>query len=804
MVVHIGPERVCRRVLLASILTTTTAMVLPVQSAWADGAGVPMAETLLAQANDTFTFDLPAKPLAQALIDVGRITGLSILYTQEDTNALTSPVLAGKMTAEQALRTVLAGSGYSYRFTNARTVTLVRVQGQGAANGAIALDPVAVEGANVRERALGPVAGYVATRSATATKTDTPLVDTPQSISVITREQMQDRAVQTIPQAVAYTAGVTTGAFGYDPRFDQIYVRGFEVHGSSDYRDGLRQLSSGMTYFRTDPYTLERVEVLKGPSSILFGQGSPGGLINRVTKRPTETAQYEVEGQIGTDDRFQGAFDLGGPVDDNRNILYRVTGLARDSDTDVKGGQDDRQLIAPAVTLRNESTSVTLLSHYQKDKTDANVVHFQGLGELTRIRASDPDFDEFAQEQYQIGYGAEHKFNDSLAIRQNLRYGHIDLDLTYMYINGLLGGTQWDRVADRMVQSMDAFTVDNQVEGKFATGPVQHTLIGGLDYQQLDQQQERGFGAASPLDISNPVYGVATGLPRLTIRTNVDMEQLGAYAQDQMTIADKWHAVVGLRKDWADRSQRNLITNIKTSEKKDDAMTGRAGLLYHSDSGLAPYASYSTSFLPNTNTGVDGGILKATTAEQYETGIKYQPQGINSFATLSVFHLTQQNVAKLIPSTFVYSQTGEVRSRGVELEGVADLSNGLKMTAAYTYVDAKVTNSTQASELGQRPMLTPTHTASLWADYTRQSGSLAGAGGGLGARFIGDSYGDAANTVQNDAYVQVDAGVHYDLDSLRLALNVNNVFDKEVKTYNDGFLYWGLGRTVIGSVKYRW
>lgn len=713
-------------------------------------------------------------------------------------------------------------------------------------NAVVPLPPVQVEAAKAPKKAAAPAApvkapaaapekpetaakspkGFVAKQSSAGTKTDTPILETPQSISVVTRDQLDTRNVSTVVEALQYVPGIYTHPGGKDPRFDQYTIRGFNSQGYGAFRDGLKEIGSAdnFNHFRTEPYGLERIDVIRGPSSVLYGQIAPGGLVNVITKRPTEERMREVEGQIGSDNKYQGAFDLGGKANDSGTVLFRLTGLARESNAQVAHFSnfipDDRLFIAPSFTIKPDSrTTFTVLTDYQHDRTGnafpVPVLTSNGVGALP-LYMGDPSFNKFEQDQFRAGYQFEHRFSDAVTVRQNLRYGEISLDYRYLTAASIVVPgvtTSLSRVARSIYEKTDTFTVDNQVETKVATGPVKHTILAGLDHQQFWLDNTTLGGTAPSLVLSNPVYGqiVATPTTKL-LSTDQNTRQTGAYVQDQAKFGN-FVTTLGGRYDWSDVNTLNRLT-AKTVDAADSAFTGRAGLAYVFASGLAPYASYSTSFLPTTGVDYASNPFKPVTGQQYEAGIKYEPPGARSRLTLAAFDLTQQNVLTLdtVHSGAGYAcasscqtQTGEIRSRGFEAELTANPVAGLQLVAAYTLMDIEVTKSNQGN-VGKVPIITPQELASIFADYTFQGGPLAGFGFGAGVRYIGESYKDLANAYKNPGYAVMDAVLHYKLDAnTTLQLNASNLFNRdEVTCTTTGGCQYISPRIVTATVKYRW
>lgn len=669
-----------------------------------------------------------------------------------------------------------------------------------------------------QETAWGPVDGYVATRSATATKSDTPLIDTPQSISVITADQMEAQNAETIAQALRYTPGLAGEKFGLDARGYGLQLRGFrDTADAIFYRDGMALKGSGYASFLPlDPYGAERLEVLRGPASVLYGEGDPGGIINYVSKRPTTEPKREVEFGIGSHEHYEAKFDFSGPLDEAGVWSYRLTGRAVDSETQVDFVDADRIFIAPALTWRpNADTSLTLLGNYQKDETGwlEQFLPAQGTvlpnphGKIPPDRfIGEPKFDKYDLTQYSAGYLFEHRVNEHWTLRQNLRYAHLYNEQQGVFGSGLHADLRtYDRAAGDGVSSLDAFTVDNQAQVNFDTGVLRHTLLAGLDYQNFAyDDRSRGFTADDlTIDIFDPVYGVEFTPGKVTENVGQEQQQLGLYLQDQIKLGN-WNFQLGGRYDDTETKTADRLTGTVT-RRKEDAVTGRAGVLYHFDNGVAPYFSYAQAFLPLLGTDVNGQPFEPETAEQYEVGVKYQPHGLNALLTFAAFDLTKQNVPTTDPEDPLFQiQTGEIRSRGVELELTASVASGLDLKGAYTYLDTEIMKDT--NNQGNVPYGIPTHMAALWADYTFQHGRLEGFGFGAGVRYIGETYGDDANTFKVPDVTLADAAVHYDWGQYRFAVNATNVFDKDYVgcfAAASGCNY-GQGRTILASVRRSW
>jgi len=761
-------------------------------------------------------FDIPGQPLTAALDAFARTSGWQVGYPAALAQGKSSTALRGNFTTAEALGRLLSGTGLTYRVTGANTVTLVEApQGGNAA----VLPPVTVQG-QAAETPWSHVDGYVARRSATGTKSDASILETPQAITTVTRDQMEARAVQRDSAALHYAPGVYAEPYGGDPRYDSFFLRGFDL-GRSQYRDGLRMTGGTWASLRSETYGLERIDLARGPSSVLYGQTNPGGMLNKITKRPTETAFQSVEGLVGSYDQLQGGMDVGGPLDDGKKVLYRFTAMMRDGDTQYEYGdtgqyvKDDRQYVAPALTFRpNDNTTLTILADYLNTQTASPIVATIRTSppQATNLLLGDPTYNTYEYNQYTGGYLFEHRFDNDWAIRQNLRYAA--QDFLYRNLNaGTPTATSQPRTAVKITEDLRTFTVDNQAEANFGTGPFSHTMVAGLDYQRTDWRTFSRSNAGPALSLTNPIYGVNIVHPT-TVNGNAvqNADQTGVYLQDQIKY-DRWILTLGGRHDWAKTVTDNRFNPSQSAQMSDQANTFRTALSYQFDMGLAPYVSYSESFLPQSGTSQAGNPFVPTTGEQYELGVKYQPKGYNSFIAGTLYELTQQNVLTPDPTNNTYRvQTGEVRSRGFELEGVASLSEGFNLIASYTYTDAEVTSSNTAGVTGKSPILVPEHMASLWADYTLKQGEFAGVGFGGGVRYIGSTFFNETNTWENKAYTLVDALVRYDLGRLspqfqgaQVSLNVSNLFDNDYATcYTASACTWGLGRTVLAKVKYDW
>jgi len=659
------------------------------------------------------------------------------------------------------------------------------------------------------DRAIGPDATIVAKETMTGTKTDTPIIDIPAAVSVVTEKELEERHVDNLQQAVAYTAGVFTDEFGNDDRYDYFRIRGFDQTALGTYRDGLAaRIPAWYTASRLEPYGLQRVEVLKGSTSTLFGLNAPGGLINAITKRPPEEKQGEVYTSFGDGTKEIGA-DFGGPLDADGVWSYRLTALAKDGDLGWDYSKDDRLYVAPALTIKpDEGTSLTILTDYYKRNgtgargfpTGANLDINTFLGE--------PDFNRFNTRESDFGYQFEHEINDGLTFRSNGRYTHLSLDYAEVY------GASLDPTADRQAFSVDGmsnrYVIDNQLQYDTGWKAFDSKTLIGVDYANDNTRENILYGTAGPIDIYDPVF---CGLSCINldpyVNWRVKQQAVGLYAQEQLTFDDRWIATLGGRWDRV-RTTADYVDLGTRDDNTESAFSKRAGLTYKINSNLAAYVNYSESFQPLVTPSANGyalsGSLKPQRGEQYEVGLKYQPDNFDGLFTAALFDLTQTNVPTYV-TPLIQQQIGKVGVRGVELEGKAALNDRVNLTLAYSYWDAEIREDGTGGNADNRPQRVPRHLASAWLDYTipgeGQRGDLT-LGGGV--RYIGQTYGDDANTVSVGGYTVFDAAVSYNVTkNVKLAVNATNLFDRKyVASSYYGTEYYGDRRKVVGTLKYTW
>lgn len=768
-----------------------------------------IAQTSSRVAGQLFDISLPAQPLHSALNELSRQTGVQIFVDGEIVADIRSRTVSGRLSAEQALQQLLAGTSLEALRNAGGDFAIRRTSGERASS----LPPVTVT--SERELATGHVAGYIAKSTVTASKTDTPLIEMPQSISVVTADQVEAQKAQSVIDALAYSAGVTVRESSRAT--ESLVLRGFQADGQSGslYRDGTKS-TSNLYRGQQEPYGLERIELLRGAASVLYGSAAPGGIINSVSKRPTLDTLREVNVEYGSFNRKQTSADFSGKLTEDGEWSYRLTGLLRDSDTFIDRVPDNRVFIAPALTWRpSAATSLTVLGQYKK--TESKYIYglspygttkYSANGTVPRSRFYGEPADRYEDRNTSLGYILEHSFNDRLKLRQNVRAEHMDTIYDYTYDYGLTDSTQRisQRGFDQSASQDRSLTADTSLEYKWGSDNVLHTTLLGYDFSRQNETVQRYALTLSPTDIFNPSFGETPANPTPNIyATNRKLSRSGVYVQDQMKIANKWVVLLGGRYDWTKNGISAFAGPSTWGWERNDAFTGRAGLVYLAENGLAPFVSFSQSFEPAAGLGRSGERFKPTEGQQYEAGIRYQPAGSDTLLTATVFQLTQQNVLTLDPVNIAFQvQTGEKRSQGLELEAKTVVARNLSLLASYAYTDAKTTKSNTASEVGTRSPFTPRNQASVWTDYRFGDLGLPGLKIGGGLRYVGSTTGFAYINNVVPSYTVFDAMLSYSTGPWKLSLNVTNLANKSYISNCTYGCFYGEARRAVATATYRW
>jgi iron complex outermembrane receptor protein len=649
--------------------------------------------------------------------------------------------------------------------------------------------------------------GYVAKQDRIGTKVDTPIVKIPQAVSVVTQDQIEDQEPRTLNEALNYTASANPNNFGLDTRFDAYFLRGFPAYYNGLFRDGLRQFNSPTALYKTEPYGIEGITILKGPASSIYGVSGPGGIVNIVTKRPKEETFREVEVVGGTYDRYQLGFDFSGPADENGAVLYRLTGVARDSGTELPYFPDDKLYLAPAVTFTPDAdTTLTVLSEISRTVTGGTSAFYNpAYGVVSDIYEGDPNYNDFAQVQGRMGYEFEHRVSDLLTLRQNLRYSSVDADLEYSGHYAVGPDLPLARYWGHYQEDIQSFVVDNMAQFTFDTGAVHHTAVAGLDYTWADYGAKSALSYVSVGDIRNADLAFAGGQ---------ETSQTGLYLHDQIEWNDFTLFLSG-RYDWVDTTSLDAA-EVK-SKQKDDAFSWRAGLSYRTEWGFIPYVNYSTSFAPNIGLVYDDVAsdvtrpARPTIGEQVEVGVKYEVPDTNAVLSAAYFNIDQTDGVVFDASTGINKQRQlDLNSEGFEFEANASFDNGFSLIASYTHLEMTIGKGAAGTE-GKELSGTPNDVFALWGHYLFEGDQpLAGLGIGAGLRYVGTSYGDDTNTIENDDRIFVDAALSYDFgarnpdwEGVQLQVNVKNLLDEQKPICTSGYCYRDEGRSVLGSLRYR-
>jgi iron complex outermembrane recepter protein len=685
---------------------------------------------------------------------------------------------------------------------------------------------------------------YVPEGAHTATKTNIPLIETPQSISVITRDQIDLLNFIDAQQAVRYTAGVFGESYGPDPRYDFITVRGFTP---KQYIDGLVvPATTTIASSGVDLYAFQSLDILKGPASVLYGSAPPGGIVNESSRRPSSEFGGEFEGKYGTHDFAELATSVTGPATPFLDV--RFTALYRDAGSEIDHTNTKRLLAAPSATLKiGDSTKLTGLLYYQYDSNEGGQGGFLPAigtllpnpnGKIKRSTNLDDPANQFERRQYGVGYDFEHRFGEGLVFHSNTKWSHYhELTPIGIYSAGGYVTVNAANPADpanfrtlsqsnfSYAEKVTSFATDNRIDATIDTGPLTHKLLVGVDYRNVRNRAVYNFVGAGLLDAFNPVYDPAfeTDVGYPTLYNQQRLKQTGVYGQDQVKFGHLYLLLSG-RYDWVKSQSATPFVSATAppvfTGQKQHKFTYRAGLNYVTDAGIAPYVSYATSFEPLL--GVDSATskpFKPTTSKQIEGGVKFDarglPSGVKLFATIAAFDIKERNfVAAQVGQTPVGGvQGGLVEVNGGEFEIVTRINDQFSINASYSYNHSKVKSSPNAiGDIGSELPTTPKHKASAFADYTFQKGFLGGLGFGAGVRYNSKSAGGLPSTtfpqlVTGQAIITgqatlFDAIVHYDLPGWRFAVNGSNLFDKNYVARCAGAYgcVYGASRQVIATV----
>jgi iron complex outermembrane receptor protein len=652
----------------------------------------------------------------------------------------------------------------------------------------------------------------VAEHTTVGGKIAAPILDTAASVSVVTSKEIEKRDANSVEEVLQYTAGVATDFYGSDDRFDFFQIRGFDAY---TYRDGLT-LGRPFGGIREEPYGYERVEVLKGGSSTTFGVSDPGGAVNYVTKTPKRDRFGEVYVTGGSFERKEVGFDFGDNITEDDTLSYRLTGKLRDADLDYPSSRDDNKFIQGGLTWRPDgATNFTVVfDHLHRNGVPGSGGYPVGYDfDRSNSFFGEPGYNFRGTDRNTVSAMFDHDFGNGLTVAANTRYSDADTDFGYAYISST--PTDGSTIAQRSFFGSDVASrqwigdARLQYDTSFANVDSK-TLVGVMHDDQVSDSKtffsaSRDLainpGITPSIDWTNPVY---TGRPAsvpLTRALKTDQQTTGLYLQQELTFADKFIASVGLRNDWIDTDQTNNLTGRVTSGDFSE-FSKRFGLTYKITPEVATYVSYAESAVPASSLLVD-----VERGEQYELGVKYQPDAFPALFTAAVYDLRKTNVTVTDPITLQPVPIGETRVRGVDLEAKAELPQNFSLTAAYSYLDAEITENGTGGNEGNRPQFIPDHIASLWLDYTLAGEGKRGdltVGGGI--RYVGSYFLSAANTSASDDHVIVDAALNYEVvENTSLQVNVNNIFDEKHVAYGGfGADFYNPGRSFSATLRKTW
>ena len=779
----------------------------------------PAAPTTMAQLQSERRFDIPAQPLTDALVAFGRQSGIQVTVDGTLVRNVSSPAVRGTMTGWEALTRLLAGSGLTYVVADEETVAIER-PGQQNDDGTLRLGPITVEG-EAQESAFGPVTGYRASRSATATRTDTPILETPASIQVIPETVIKDQAITRLRDVYRNISGVQSSFTGFNvASSEEPIIRGFE--DSFVYRNGFR--TSG-TFAPVELANVERVEVLKGPASILFGLAEPGGLLNIVTKRPVEQSFATLSQEIGSFHRYRTTIDANTPLAEDGSLLGRINLAYTSDDTFRDHDGIDRFFAAPSLTWRPGAETELILEasySFEKHPFDHGLA-FSADGEpLADVSTflGEPDF-RSEREEFHGSYFLTHDITERLTFRNSTSFQYTE--------NRLNGFRQFDPL-DPVDNTVDRTFAGETIEGAaiqsvvdlsydFELGPSKHAVLIGLDARLEPKFGNVSSGPRSngpfPINGIDPQYGRVGAIPNdSSVESDRETKWVGVYVQDQVSLLDdRLHLLAGGRYDYVEQFVDFNVPGFQLkSDRTDEAFTGRFGILYELTDWASPYFNVSQSFNPVSPFTV--GEVEPTEGFQIEGGMKLNFFDERLTATLAGYQITKDNVPVAdVANPPLSINGGELRSRGFELDIIGELAPGWQIIANYAYTDTEVLAS-DTLPVGGRFRNAPKHRGNLWSSYAFQPGSgLEGVGFGIGVSGASAQLGDDAGTFELDGFVVADAALWYRADlkvgggelPIKAQFNVQNLFDKEYYANSQGVgnVFPGAPRTFVGSISVR-
>ena len=651
-----------------------------------------------------------------------------------------------------------------------------------------------------------------------ATKSAVAESKTPQVINTIAAKEIEQRHASSVNEILRYAPGVSTEVRGSTSYMSEYKIRGFNV--DQEFYNGL-QLPynvTGNSKARIDPLLIESVDILKGPSSVLYGGGSPGGLVNIQSKKPQKEAKTELGFNTGNRNLTEGYLDSTGQTA-NSDWNYRLLGKATESDEQAHTTRYENYLVAPSVTWQpDDKTRLTIdvLAQNTPSLTPSDPMPLSYLRSKYADRRdyAGDEWSGFKQRQWMLGYSFEHEFDSGWGFNQKARYFDVDTHQRSVYSTGTGSEVyQLNRFAYTTDEDLQSFNIDNQVTRTVALGDWQHHLLAGFDYQKLNSHFHYRYASSTPgIDMRNPDHSQidndALGLETAQ-KNRLGYQQNGYYLQDQIAFGGL-NVLASLRFDDYRSVTTNYLQNGDKAWVSQDRLTKRLGALYAFDNGLSPFISYSEGFAPVSPQGtLTAKDVKPTTSKQVEGGVKYLLAEYATTFTASVFNIRQKNVVTSDPGFLNYRQTGEVESKGAELSAISRPTDNLTLIANYAYTHA--INTEDDKYQGKRPTQVPENAFNLWGDYTFDSTPLRGLALGAGARYTGpmeispaNDAGKLGGTTQYDLAASYRMGeLAPSLEGLTLKASAQNVTNKETLTCYDATNCWiGRDRTFQVGASY--
>ncbi|WP_330508574.1 TonB-dependent siderophore receptor [Pseudomonas putida] len=765
-----------------------------------------LAQPLSADHNNPLKqWSIPAGPLAPALDRFAREAGISLSFDAQNVANRNTNGVQGALDTRSALSSLLRGTELQIE-PQGPNAYLVIPQPKPAgplelgATEDYRLAPVIIN-AKVKASADDDANSVVAKELWVGGKVATSILNTPASVSVVTNKEMQQRSVSTTEEALQYTPGVVSDYYGSDDRNDYFLIRGFQA---TTYRDGLTL--SSMRGVREDPYAYERIEILRGANSTLFGPADPGGSVNFVTKQP----RFEKFGQgyvtYGSYDHAETGIDVGDALNDEQTLAGRFTAKMQNSDREYDHSQDDNRFVMGGLTWApTDFTSATVVLDYLKTNSSPNSGGYPLDKEYDRSDFyGEPGYNFHDVERTSLSGNITHDFDNGFTLRSNLRYSELTDDFGYVYLSDSASrvGTTIPRYVFGTDSDADQLNGNLMLQYDAQFEHIDSSTLVGVEYLDSTTKQSSVYGLAPSIDIANPVFtGVPGGITPYTRKKN-DATTKAVFLQQNLSFFDRVIATAGVRNDSMDLSSKEYIGGEQTEKDNFSETSYRAALTYIVNDEVSTYVSMVESVSP-PQVGVT-----PQTGKQYEMGIKYSPMGMDALFSAAVYDLTQENVtiAVVLPSGIIEQQTvGESRVRGLDLEAKAQVTQDISVIGAYSYMESEVLRGSLydgSSLKGNEFTTAPKHTASLWSYYDVPGTDVSV---GLGARYVGAYYMDAANTKKSDGTTLFDAALNYKIaKGTDLALNVSNLFDEQHVVGSGTANYYNPGREVTAKVSYSW